>query len=300
MSLIAPILQGLASLGWVIFAFTVLFLFRCQIAKAFGRLTKGELLGQKFELQSDLAVLESSVAASATIAGRISESTGIQDTGAVSRAEFDPRVDRILEQAATAPKVALMSLADELERQSIQGLAARGLLRGRNSVPTTEAFTELQQYGLPENLKGSLNLFLSVRNKIIHGRDASDDDALRALDSGMTILRAIKSLPLETYFVDHPGVEVYSDSGCTRLIPGVKGVILDVTSPGGVQKRRQIFPTTRLHFQKGKQVAWEWETSRTWPEAWYRDPNTGQALSAWGGSCEFIGRHLDDVYQPTP
>jgi hypothetical protein len=116
-----------------------------------------------------------------------------------------------------------------------------------------------------------------------------------AAKTGMTILRALNVLPNEVNVVYHPGVEIFSDAAATKPIPDAKGVILETTSPGGVMKTFRIFPTTRTHFQKGKQVAWEWSMQKGWPAAWYRDPDTGTITQAWVSSAEFIGRHLDDI-----
>ena len=57
----------------------------------------------------------------------------------------------------------------------------------------------------------SVDQFWNVRNRLVHGRDATVDDTLRALDSGVTILRAFQAIPRETHIVHHPGVEVFAD-----------------------------------------------------------------------------------------
>jgi hypothetical protein len=291
---IAPILQSIASLAWAFFAFTALFLLKSEITRAVSRLKKGEILGQKFELGDELAKLEYSAAATAK---EVEELPPIESqvTSAEQESEFDTTIKLILQQATSAPKIALMTLGTELEKQTRQALATRGLLRGRTSVSISQALSELHQYGFPPNLSGSLKLFDDVRNKIIHGAQATDDNALSALDSGMTILRALKALPNEMHVVYDSGVEIFSDEACTKLILNGKGVILETTSPGGVMKRHSIFPTTRTHFRKGKQVAWEWNMQLIWQSAWYREPDTGTIKPAWSSSAEFVGRHLDDI-----
>lgn len=293
---LVPVLQAIAPLAWVIFAFTALVIFKNDIRAVLGRIDEGEFFGQKLKLRKDLKKLEDSTAALneetrelAPVENDVTDSTDEEKANAI--------INLILEQAAKSPKVALMMLWLELQRQALNGLAVRGMLRGRTTVPISHALGELRPYGFPANLEGSLELFGSVRNKIVHGGAATDDDALRALDSGMTILRALNSLPKEVNTIYHPGVDVFSDAACTKLIPGVKGVILEVTSPGGVMKTRRIFPTTRTHFQRGKEVAWEWNTGAQWPETWYRDPDTQEEKSAWGASAEFVGRHLDDIFR---
>jgi hypothetical protein len=142
---------------------------------------------------------------------------------------------------------------------------------------------------------GSLRLFSDVRNKIIHDQAATDDDILGAIDSGITILKAVNALPNEKNVVYHTGVDIFLDEGCIDKIQGAKGLILQTTSPGGAIRSHRIFPTTRTNYVKGKQVAWEWNSGRKWEAAWYRDPDTSEIKYAWGGSMEFVGRHLEDI-----
>ena len=291
---VAPILQAIASLAWAGFAFTALVVLKPEITRALGRLRKGEIFGQKFELGDELLKLENSAGAAAKEAQELPPEES-RMSSVDQEEKFDVTISSILQQATSAPKIALMTLAAELEKQARQALATRGILRGRPVVSISQALSELRQYGFPPNLSGSLKLFDDVRNKIIHDAAATDDDALRALDSGMTILRALNALPNEVNVVYHPGVDVYSDSQCAKLIPDAKGVILETTSPGGVMKTFRIFPTTRTQFQKGKQVAWEWNMQKVWQAAWYRDPDTGAIKEAWGSSAEFVGRSLDDI-----
>jgi hypothetical protein len=292
---VAPIVQAFASLLWSVFAFTVLFVFKREIAQAIGRLKKGKFLGQEVELGEDLRKLE----AAATAAVQEVEALSREENRLLNPAledEFDATVKSILQQAAVSPKIALIMLQTELEKRARHALASRGLLAGRPNISLRSALSELGQYGLPQNMSGSLKLFREVRDKIIHGQEATDDDILQAIDSGITILKALNALPNEVNIVFHPGVEIFTDAACTSKIPDAKGVILETTSPGGAIKSFRIFPTTKTHFQKGKQVAWEWDDAgRIWGAAWYRDPTTKEIKQAWVQSIQFIGRHLDDV-----
>jgi hypothetical protein len=290
----APILQAIASLAWVGFAFTVLFAFRPELGRALRRLRKGKLFGQEFELDEELEELQTfGAAATEEVEALPPEQRRVAT--ADQEEKFDATIKEILQQASNAPKIALMTLSVELERYARQALATRGLLRGRPTVSLSQALTELHQYGFPPNLSRSLKAFDDVRNKIVHGAEATDADALSALDTGMTILRALNLLPNEIKIVYHPGVDIFSDEKAIELIPDAKGVILENTSPGGVMKTFSIFPTTRAHFQKGKRVAWEWNMQKVWPAAWYRDPDTGEIKQAWVSAGEFVGRHLDDI-----
>jgi hypothetical protein len=171
-----------------------------------------------------------------------------------------------------------------------------GLLKGRTNVPLQHAFAELDRWGgLPRHIADSVKLFWDVRNILVHGRTAGEDDILRAIDSGITILRALQAIPHEVNTVHHPGVPIYSDAECRKEIDGARGVILETVSPGGVTKMKRIFPTTQTHFKKGMRVAWEWSNARIFERAWYRDPDTGEIRDAWGSWMEFIGRPLEEV-----
>jgi len=290
---LAPLLQAIASLGWVVFAFVAIFVFKRQLTTAFGRLKRGKFFGQEFELDNELVGLEISASA---LESEVRELPVVATETEITtqNEELDAKFRPILQQAATAPKVALMMLSAELDKLAIHGVATRGLLRGRRAVSLKQALSELQQYGLPAAVESSIELFNSVRDRIIHGVDVSKDDALRALDSGMTILRALSALPSETYVVYKTGINLFADRDCTKPIVDARGILFDVTSPDGT-KRNLILPTTRTHFEIGKQVAWEWNMDKSWPAAWYRDSDTNEIKMAWGGATEFVGRHLDDI-----
>jgi hypothetical protein len=129
----------------------------------------------------------------------------------------------------------------------------------------------------------------------VHGRQASEDEIVSAIDSGLTLLRAIKLIPAEVNVVYRTGLPLYADDQCTQVITDVKGILLETTSSGGLKKVFRIFPTTRAHFKVGERVAWEWNLGRTWREAWYRHPDTNEVQYAWRESAEFVGRNLSDI-----
>ena len=132
-------------------------------------------------------------------------------------------------------------------------------------------------------------------SKLVHGGQTEERNVLSAIDSGISILKSLQAIPREKSVVLYPTVTVYSDPGCTTELKGVKGVILETRSPGGARTSRRIYPSTRTHFKKGKQVSWEWNLQNVWNQAWYRDPESDEIKSAWHSAGEFIGRHLDEL-----
>jgi hypothetical protein len=190
----------------------------------------------------------------------------------------------------------LITLSAAIEKEARDLVAIRGHLKGRTHLGLKDALTEISTtVGLPQHITGSLQQFNDVRARIVHGQGATEDDVLRAVDSGITILKALQAIPRETNVVWHPGVIIYSDPELKSPIPGVKGVILETTSPGGAQISKRIFPSTKDWFEIGKRVSWEWCLDKKWDKAWYRDPGTSEIKTAWLGSAEFVGRPLDNI-----
>ena len=298
MSEFATLLQAIAALLWPTFAFTALFIFRSQISDLVKRLKRGKLLGQEIELNDSLDALNKSARSVEQEVAALPAPVTSQTTAVGEASPQEDTVRLVLSEAAKSPKAALILLASELEKLALQILFSTGHLQGRRFMPITRAIGELQRtLGLPDHVQSSLQLFWSARNRLVHGGEGTDEDILRAVDSGLTILKALQALPRETNIVYEPSVPVYVDANLTAEMPDVRGVILETTAPGGAAKSLRIFPTTRSHFEKGKQVAWEWNMQQVFPQAWYRHPMNQLPTEAWSSAAEFVGRHLDDLHR---
>lgn len=289
---ISALVQALASLLWPLVAFWALFTFREQIKDVLARIRKGKVLGQEIELQDTLTALDTVATTAASEVAELPKAS--EDASAEKPENTDSEVTRILEDASRSPKIALMALAAEIERELRQTLATKGHPSPHESLPA--AMGRLVQIGsFPPSLMASVELFWKVRSRLVHGYDASPDDMARALDSGITILKAIKAVPREINTVHRAEVPLYADPAGTQLVKGVTGLILETKQPDGRATYR-IFPTTKQGHTVGRQVSWEWnQHGRKYGEMWYRDLDTGEMKPAWLGSMEFIGRHLDEV-----
>ena len=291
----AELIKSFASVLWPLIVAGALWTFRVELRNLLHRLSyikKGKLFGQEFELDEKLDQLrEATERAEKEIAANPQPLSELKRDEPAEQLE-----EQLLRDASKSPKVTLMLLAAELDKRIRQLLAASGWQKNIKSGSTLKAIERLRAQGsLPEHVSGSVKLFYEVRSRIIHGGAADDEDILRAIDSGFTLLRAIESVPLESNTVHRTNVPIYSDSKCTQLISDAKAIVLETVSPGGSQKSLRIFPTTRTHFEIGKRVAWEWNLSKTWGPTWYKDLETGECNIAWHSSGEFIGRHLDDL-----
>jgi hypothetical protein len=292
----AELIRSIAALLWPILAFVALCMFKQRIQEILGRLRRGKVLGQEIELEQSLRELHETAQAAESETAQVVEAPSTTAAAEEQKRDAWAVPERVLEEASRNPKVALILLASELEREVRQLLASMGFFGRARPGSLPESIRTLEERGaLPRHLAESVRNFWAVRNRLVHGHEASEDDIVRAIDSGLTILRAIQAIPHEVNIVHHPGVEVYVDADGKHTRPDIKAVLLETTSPGGAAKSLRVFPTTRTHFQKGKRVSWEWNSDLVVGESWYRHPETGKVTYGWRSSMEFVGRHLEDL-----
>lgn len=292
---VASLIRAVASVLWPIFGLVALLLFRKELSNIVSRFRRGKLFGQEIELEASLEKLNQAAISVEREAAAIQSQT---DTFSQDDLEESRRlVKTILQQAASSPSAALLHLSNEIERQARRLMADLGLLKNRQHVPLIQAIKELDTYfgSLPKTVAAALKIFWSTRNEIVHGGTASAEDTLRAIDSGLSILKVLSALHHPGRIVVEPAIAIYRDENCADRIEDAHAVILEVLTHAETKRNRQIFPTTRTHFKKGMRVAWEWSEARVWTDAWYKEPETGRILKAWRGSMEFVGRDLDAV-----
>lgn len=281
----ATLLKALADLIWAIIAAGFLFAFRKEIRGLFGRLRRGKV--GDIEIELDQLHQSAETAANETPAIATPEAKGLSPE---TSPPLSPVPTTVPEGAAASPKLTVVLLAAAIERDVRAFVAATGRVQGRRLLPL---HVELERLELPRPLISAVRQFWSVRNRIVHGYGATDDEAVRAVDAGISILATLRSIPREVNVVYHPGVELYKDPEGRQPITEARGIVLETTASDGKTKSLRVFPTTRTDYVKGKQVAWEWNPGKQWAETWYRDPDSGEIKSAWRGSMEFVGRHLD-------
>ena len=161
----------------------------------------------------------------------------------------DAVVAEVLREAAgVSPKVGLMVLSAELDRAVRELFLGTGLWEptGRR-LSLSAGLERLVDLGtLSTSAASALNVFQTIRNKIIHGsRGVSDDEVVRAIDAAIPLLRAILAVPMERHFVEAAGVPVFSDVAATIPIDDATGVVLKPRAPRGLRGMSRMFPTTR-------------------------------------------------------
>jgi hypothetical protein len=283
---VAELLRALATLLWPLVVVAFFLIFREPIRELLRRLTRARVLGQEAEFGRELDHLtEQASEAEAKTPDLVPKPKTDE------RRSVDLEIAELLREAATSPKVALMALSADLEARTRRLSAATGWARDERTVRRM-----LRRFpGIPDVLGDAVDEFWRVRNRIVHGQSASDDEILRALDAGISIVRALDRIPIERAYVEVPHTPLFADPQGLTPRHGVHGVILRIASPGGHAERFQVFPTTRDNFVRGTQVSWDWNLNHQWDRTWYRDPQSEELRHAFDSSAEFVGRDLAEI-----
>ena len=208
------------------------------------------------------------------------------------------RIGEIFEAAKINPELGIMRLSSIIEKDLRVLAGTLGHLGPRPKVPPTQLMRNLVGKGyLPKHTNESLRMFWDLRNRIVHGHPTPDPrKTLAFLDTGVSLLSAIRSIPHEINRVYYPDVDLFADSNCKERLEGVNGLILETNPPDRQKVFKRIFPTKRIgYYIKGKQVTWEWDFSETWQKTWFIDPDTGEKKVGWDQAAQFIGRHIDEL-----
>jgi hypothetical protein len=194
---LADLISAFAALMWPVVALAIVGWFRPEIRAILSRIRKGKFLGQEIEL----AELEAKTVAAEVKAEDWGASSGALEphreaSGTVGPDIAQNEIEEVLREASRSPRLGLMLLSAKIERAARDLAADTGLDVSRRPVPLGILIRGLAQAEqLTFEDAAALNLFNHVRNRIVHGHDADDDEVARAIDSGTRLLRLLLSRP---------------------------------------------------------------------------------------------------------
>ena len=272
------IIKNIPLLFWPLVVLIITLLFKKDIKSIFSRLKSGTFLGNEIHLQEEVDKLAKNV-----------EAQGIESKE-VSKREEQP-VPIIVDENQIAR---LVYLSATIEKELKKLLYVTGWFNSTRIGSIKSTINSLISMGvLPANQKSNVDVFMDIRNKIVHGTESVSVDIInQVIDVGYTILNQIQSIPTEHHYIEKIHVPLFSDEYCKNPTEKGFGIILKSISPGNTKINYQIFPTLKNYEYTGIEVTWEWNMGDIWQECYYRDPNTNEIKQAWGSSAEFIGRDV--------
>ena len=203
---LADLISAFATLTWPLAMLTIVSWFRPEIRAVLSRIRKGKFLGQEIELDDLQAKTEAAEAISSRIVSATGSAAGTSSATAegarVEAAEntgagaAQDEIEEVLREASRSPRIGLMLLSAKIERAARDLATDIGLDVSRRPVPLGSLIRQLAQAEqLTFEDAEALNLFNHVRNRIVHGHDADEDEIVRAIDSGTRLLRLLLSRP---------------------------------------------------------------------------------------------------------
>lgn len=292
---VADVLTGIAAILWPIVIALIVIMFRREIISLARRIRRGSAFGAEAEFEQELDALhqeakkakEDSVAVPEAYAKEGSIIEDLEDSKS-DKASVDEIHQSVLAEASRSPRLGLMLLSAEIDRKARK----IALSTGYHQQTSLKEQLRLWDSQLPQHASAAYRLFSHIRNRIVHGRNAEEAEIFSAIDSGLMLYEALSLIPIEQNIVAHPGVDVFNDPKGEKLLE-CKGLIIETTHQG--KRNFRIFPTTKSDYYIGMPLTWEWNMSRVWEKAWYRDTETGEIKTAWHSSAEFVGRDLDQI-----
>jgi hypothetical protein len=280
-------ITAVASLLWPLLGFVVVITFRKNLANLIERLRRGRLLGQEIELERPLAQLEVSVATAASaVESRQSEVPAPAPPKVPSATEGD-FVSKVLDEAAKSPSLGLILLSTGVERV-VRDFAY--VVDDEKASRTLSVRQLVQRLGLqfsPE-VQSALGLFWEVRNKLVHGRTATDEETVRAIDSGLVLLRAVANTPRHGTRVVRANLPLFEDSEGKRRRREVTGLMLRLRG-SDIFDENHVFPTERSIYMDGQRVEWAFDVRNAVEQSWYYDPDTLRPEPAFVQAAVFTG-----------
>jgi hypothetical protein len=204
---LADLISAFASLTWPLVALAIVSWFRPEIRAILSRIRKGKFLGQEIELDELQARTEAAEATSSRIVSATGSAYGtssataegvrVDGAGGVGEESVLDAIEEVLREASRSPRLGLMLLSVKIEIAARDLAADAGLEAIKGTPPPLIAVVRalLRAGRLTIEDGDALILFYQVRNRIVHGHDADDDEIARAIDSGTRLLRLLWSRP---------------------------------------------------------------------------------------------------------
>lgn len=226
---------AISHLLWPVAFIVCVFIFKNEISEILKRIKKGKILGQELELEREISEFKSATEIA---------SQSIPVFKKIINKDLDVDIQNILSKAAEDPKIGILLLAIQIEKEILEIAASTGHLSIFLGKPISKTFELLVENNLiSKDILASVRIFWDLRNQIIHGRNVDDKNLIQVLDIGVTLLKTLKAIPHYKHFVYKENIPLYSDEKLKHIRIDVVGIIVENVSPNGLERFNQIFPT---------------------------------------------------------
>lgn len=202
-----------------------------------------------------------------------------------------PNVDRIiseiLDETAVSPTAALIRLANALENELRALLAQTGVSGVRRMSVNKMISVGERQNVLPTEVGASMRLFWSLHNDIVHGSARPREaEMLRAVDSGVKVLRLLGSVPRARHYVLQANLPVFGNREQTETVQRWSALVL-LSRQSEFEQHQHVFLTRRTDYRAGQPVGYAFDLESKLEGVFLSDGTEVETL-------EFIGDILAD------
>jgi hypothetical protein len=191
---LADLISAFAALMWPLVALAIVIWFGPELRAILSRIRKGKFLGQEIELAELEAKTEAAEISATATSG---DDRFYEHTITVGPAPAEDEIEEVLREASRSPRLGLMLLSAKIERAARE-LAAADTSLSRFAGPRSLTIMVRQLVAgerLPQEAAEALYLFTRVRNRIVQGDDADNEEVARAIDSGTRLLKLLITRP---------------------------------------------------------------------------------------------------------
>lgn len=185
---------------WPIVVVIGMVIFKSELKRLSRRIIKGKIFGQEVEFSKEVDKFQEETQ---KVSVEVSDTPiDIKSQLIGEGGEPDQGLDEVLKAASIDPKLGIMALSALLERETRKLAISIGAIseeEARRLNFTRHVEILINKGYLPEHLSKALNIFTKLRNQIIHGHvpHYEDENILRVLDIGMSLLKVIRFIPLD-------------------------------------------------------------------------------------------------------
>lgn len=148
---------------------------------------------------------------------------------------------------------------------------------------------------IPEELVQVTAAVSDARNELVHG-GLSPQSLARADTLALELLQKLRDVKRQYIRVRDADVRLFRDQGLLTPYGQTRAVMLVTVDDQGRVVQTSVFPRITV-YTRGRFTSWEWEMGLVFREqAWYPDPATGDAKSAWSEAATFIGREYPEEW----
>jgi hypothetical protein len=290
---IIDLIKALTPLAWPLVVVFFGLRYKPEVQSVFQRLKRGKLLGAEVELGDQIDALE---ARAVKVVDAVKK-----ELPASTITNLEPSrlfiQEEIVKEISKSPLTALLKLYNLIEKRLKILIASSGWLTtdiSSLSLPVSIRKLENQKV-LPSDLVSIATSFIHLRNKIVHSKESSEDEIVKAINLGLLILEGLNAFANEIHRVKTFPIALYTSESLTQELAGFKGVAIESHALNKIDKHFRVFATDKMDFREGQYVSWEWDHSKSLGLSYYRDPESQQA-KRFDGSLMFIGRDISVLF----